>query len=90
MVVVVNPTPRPLYPRERSPVPIAQEAAWVPGPVWTGAENLASPPGGDYRTVPHVASRYTDWALAARNLLIDCGCSAHDSGADFMKTVIYI
>jgi hypothetical protein len=22
-------------------VPIVQEAGWVPGPVWTGAENLA-------------------------------------------------
>ena len=26
------------------PVPIVQEAWWVPGLVWTGAENLA-PPG---------------------------------------------
>jgi len=25
----------------REPVPIAQEAKWDPGPVWTGAENLA-------------------------------------------------
>ena len=23
------------------PVPIVQEAGWVPGPVWIGAENLA-------------------------------------------------
>jgi len=23
------------------PVPIVYEAGWVPGPVWTGAENLA-------------------------------------------------
>jgi hypothetical protein len=23
-------------------VPIVQEAGWAPGPVWTGAENLAS------------------------------------------------
>ena len=23
------------------PVPIVQEAAWAPGPVWTGAESLA-------------------------------------------------
>jgi hypothetical protein len=34
-------TPRPLYPRERDPVPIVQEAEWAPGPVWTAAENLA-------------------------------------------------
>jgi len=26
----------------KDPVPIAQEAGWAPGPVWTGAENLAS------------------------------------------------
>jgi len=39
---VVNATPRPLYPRERDLVPTVQEAEWAPGPVWTGAENLAS------------------------------------------------
>jgi len=38
---VVNATPRPLSPQERDPVPIIQEAGWAPGPVWTGAENLA-------------------------------------------------
>jgi len=30
----------PLYPG-KDPVPIVQEAVWAPGPVWTGAENLA-------------------------------------------------
>ena len=40
-VWVVNATPRPLYPGN-GPVPIVQEAGWAPGPVWTGAENLAS------------------------------------------------
>ena len=25
----------------KDPVPIAQEAGWAAGPVWTGAENLA-------------------------------------------------
>jgi hypothetical protein len=38
---VVKATLRPLYRRERDPVPIAQQAGWAPGPVWTGAENLA-------------------------------------------------
>jgi hypothetical protein len=38
---VASPTPRPLYPRERDPVPIVREAGWAPGPVWTAAENLA-------------------------------------------------
>jgi hypothetical protein len=26
----------------KDPVPIVEEAGWAPGPVWTGAENLAS------------------------------------------------
>jgi hypothetical protein len=38
---MVNATPRPLYFPERDPVAIVQEARWTPGPVWTGAENLA-------------------------------------------------
>jgi hypothetical protein len=38
----VSVTPRPLFTPRKDPVPIEQEAGWVPGPVWTGAENLAS------------------------------------------------
>ena len=41
---VVKTTLRPLYPR-KDPVPVALEAVWAPGPVWTGAENLAPPTG---------------------------------------------
>ena len=37
---VIDATPRPFYPRERDPVPIAQEAVWAPGSIRTGAENL--------------------------------------------------
>ena len=33
---------RPLFTTGKDPVPIVQEAGWAPGPVWTGAENLAS------------------------------------------------
>ena len=33
-------TPAAFYPG-KDPVPIVQEAGYVPGPVWTGAENLA-------------------------------------------------
>jgi len=29
-------------PQARDPLFIVQEAGWVPGPVWTGAENIAS------------------------------------------------
>ena len=32
---------RPLFPRERDPVPIVQEAGWASGLVWTCAENVA-------------------------------------------------
>ena len=39
---VVNAMSRPLYPRERDPVPNVQEAGWDPETVWTGAENLAN------------------------------------------------
>ena len=37
---VVNTTPRPLYPRERSGNH-CYEVGWATGPAWTGAENLA-------------------------------------------------
>jgi hypothetical protein len=37
----VSVTPRPLFTPGKDPVPIVQEAEWAPGPVWTGAENLA-------------------------------------------------
>jgi len=58
----VSVTPWPLFTPGKDPVPIVQEAGWAPGPVWTGAENLASPPGFGPRTVQPVASHYTDWA----------------------------
>jgi hypothetical protein len=37
---VVNATLQPLYPREL-PGAHCVETGWQPGPVWTGAENLA-------------------------------------------------
>jgi len=37
----VSVTVRLLFTPGKDPVPIVQEAGWVPGPVWTGAENLA-------------------------------------------------
>jgi hypothetical protein len=70
-----NPTP------QKDPVLIVQETGWAPGPVLTGAENLA--PTGirsldhpvhrfDPRTVQSVASRYTDSATWPT-----CVCKAH-------------
>ena len=34
-------TTRALYPRERGPVPIVQEAGWASGQVWRRVENRA-------------------------------------------------
>ena len=48
------------FTRGKDPVPVVQKAGSAPGPVWTGVENLAHPPGLDPRTVQPVASRYTD------------------------------
>jgi hypothetical protein len=56
---VVSITPRPPFTPGKHPVPIVQEAAWAPEPVWIDAENHA-PPGFDPRTFQPVASRYTD------------------------------
>jgi hypothetical protein len=41
----VSVTPWPLFTTTKDLVPIVQEAGWAPGPVWTGVENLAPPPG---------------------------------------------
>ena len=50
-------TTRPLYPRETDTVHTVQEAGWVPGPVWTGVENVEYfgflPP----LSVPHFVGR---------------------------------
>jgi hypothetical protein len=67
--LVVKATPRPLYPCERAPVPIVNEAGWAPGPVWTDMENRKSlaPTGVRTRTVQPVASRYTGPQANKRN-----------------------
>jgi hypothetical protein len=38
---VSAPRPDRSLPPCKDPVPIAQEAGWAPGPIWTGAKNLA-------------------------------------------------
>jgi hypothetical protein len=59
-------TPRPgRFTRGNDRVPILQKAGWTPGPVWTGAENLAPtwirPPD------QLVASPYVDYAIPAHH-----------------------
>jgi hypothetical protein len=66
---VVIPMPRPLYPRERVPVTIVQEAGRAPGPDWTGEENL-DPLGFDPQTMQSVVSHYTNYAILAHNNVI--------------------
>ena len=58
-------TPRPSrFTPWNDSVPIVYEAEWDPGPVWKGADD--SPlPEFDPRTVQPIASRYTDYAVAA-------------------------
>jgi hypothetical protein len=48
--LVVNPTPRPLYPRERAPVPIMQDPGGAAGPVWTDVEKVKSLAATGFRT----------------------------------------
>jgi hypothetical protein len=61
---VINSTPRPLFPREGRPVPIAQLAGWAPGPVRMGAENLALT-GIRSPDRPASSDRFTDCAIPA-------------------------
>jgi hypothetical protein len=42
---------------KETPYPLYTRLGGAPWPVWTGAENLAPPPGFDPRTVKPVASR---------------------------------
>ena len=42
-------------------VPIVKVAGWATGQVWTGAENLAPPPGFGPWTAQPVANRYTEF-----------------------------
>ena len=51
---------------------MVQKAGRVPGPVGTGAENLAPLPPLEFdpRTVQHVATRYTDYIIRAHKVTV--------------------
>ena len=68
---VVYATPRPLYRRERDPVPTVREAGWVQGLVWTGAEKF-SPTAIRSPTVQPVARHHTDHTIPAHIILYYC------------------
>ena len=84
-------TSRPLFTPGKDLVPILQEAGWAPGPVWTGAENLA-PTGIRPRTIQPVVSRYTGYATwptkvhSADNILIN----KYQTFKDFQINLNYI
>ena len=65
MGVGVSTTPGRFTP-EKDPVPIVQAARWAHRAGLGGWGKSRPPPGFDPRTVQPVASRYTDWAIAAR------------------------
>ena len=66
---VISNTPQPLYPPERPCTHFT--GGWVdPRAGLEGCGKSCPPPGFDPRTVQPVASRYTDWAIAAHYLLI--------------------
>ena len=54
-------------PPGKEPVPILQEFGWAPGPVWTGAENLALT-GIRSRTVQPVAQSLYRLSYPAHNV----------------------
>jgi hypothetical protein len=66
---VVSVTPRPHFTPRKDPVSIVQEAWWAPGPVWTGAENLA-PPGFDPRNVKPVAQSLYRLSYPAHGIIV--------------------
>jgi hypothetical protein len=56
--------------------PIVLDDGWAPGPLWTGAENLASP-GFDSPMVQYVATGNTDYSVPAHRYIniAKCSCS---------------
>ena len=82
---MVNATLRPLYPLERVPVPIVEEAGWATGPVWKGAENLAPT---EVRTPDHPARSESLYRLSysGRTWLCPCKISAGASRSEVRGT----
>jgi hypothetical protein len=58
-----NHAPVALYPRGKDPLPIGQEAGWVPEPVWTQRleEKSSASVGDRIPVVQSVVRHYTDW-----------------------------
>jgi len=82
---VVSSTPRLHFTPGKDPVPIVQEAGWVPGPVWR-AENLV-PTGIRSWTVQPIVSRYTDWATGPTSG--ECTFAISCNGGTFSVVFFY-
>jgi len=65
---VVCSTPRPHFTPGKDPVPILEEAAWTPGPGWTGGKSR--PHQDSIPDLQPVVSRYTDWATRPTTVTI--------------------
>jgi len=63
---VANAMLQALYPWERDPVPILQEAGWTSGLVWRGTEKL-TPRGFEPLIIQPVSSCFTDYASPDRH-----------------------
>jgi len=73
----VSVTPRPLFTPGKDTVSIVQEAGWALGPVWTGAENLASigirSPDSPARSQSLYRLRYpAHWLYIPSWIMIEC------------------
>jgi hypothetical protein len=91
---VVSVTPRPLFTPGKDQVPIVQEGGWAPGPVWTGAENLA--PNG-IRSPDRLARRQSPyrlsypahrWTLGTCNKIGCCASSEFTSLTRFVGLIV--
>ena len=60
----LTPHPSRFTPGKETLYTFVQVDGWAPGPVWTGAENLALT-GIRSPDLQPVASLYTDWAIVA-------------------------
>jgi hypothetical protein len=69
---VVNTTPQLLYPQKKK----TQDAEWAPGPVLTGAENLAPPRVSPWTAQP-IAKHYTNYTIPTQIYLYDMNCKGY-------------
>jgi hypothetical protein len=89
----VSLTPWPLFTPGKGPVPIVQEAGWAPGPVWTGAQNLAPTgirsPGRPARSQSLYRLRYpAHLSTWNQSILITFFCMMHMLNADCAWSVV--